>query len=156
MKGNDMNEEEKKAPEAEAEPEKKPESAGVSELIGGLKEQGLDDDDIAGTAFVMFADGKMSVGELRAVLNGVDYDLPDELQGLSEEELRNKLNEEIPDLASEGGEPKPEEGGEGLAPAPSIEENGEKHEPEPEAEGEGEGDDEEKKRSAAFDLAGLR
>lgn len=150
-----MNEEEKKAPEAEAEPEKKPESAGVSELISGLKEQGLDDDDIAGTAFVMFADGKMSVGELRAVLNGVDYDLPEELQGLSEEELRNKVNEEIPDLASAGEEPKPEEGGdEKLAPAPSIEEDGEKHEPEPEDEGEG--DDEEKKRSAAFDLAGLR
>ena len=140
-----MNEEEKKAPE----PEKKPESEGVGALISGLKEQGLDDDDIAGTAFVMFADGKMSVGELRAVLNGVDYDLPEELQSLGEDELRNRVNEEIPDLAPAGEEPKPEEGGDGkLAPAPSVEEDGEKHDPESESE--------EKKRSAAFDLAGLR
>ena len=131
-------EEEKKAPEAEAEAADG--SKGVDALISGLKEQGLDDDDIAGTAFVMFADGKMSVGELRAALNGVDYDLPEELQGLSEDELRGKLNEEIPDLASGEGEG----GGEGLAPAPSVDENGEKY------------DDESKKRSAAFDLAGLR
>ena len=138
-----MNEEEKKAPEAKADGSK-----GVDALISGLKERGMSDDDIAGTAFVMFADKKLSVGELRAVLNGVDYDLPEELQGLSEDELRGKLNEDIPDLASGGGEGEGD-GDKKLAPAPSVDENGEKYE------GDGE-DDESKKRSAAFDLAGLR
>lgn len=142
------NENEKKAPEAENE-EKQPDTADVGGLVGELKEQGLSDDDIAGTAFVMFADGKLSLGELRAILNGVDYDIPEELQNLSEEDFRAKLNEEVPDLASNGEEEPKEEGGEKLAPAPTIEENGEKHEPDGE-------DDKEKKRSAAFDLAGLR
>lgn len=146
-----MNEEENKKPEIGNEPKPEEKKEGdVAGLVEGLKKEGLEDEDVVGTAFVMFADNKLSVGELRAVMNEVGYDLPEELEGLSEEALRAKLNEEVPGLAGEGegepkgDEPKPEMPEGGLKPAPSVEEDGKKPE-----------DDEEAKRKAAFDLAGI-
>ena len=60
-----------------------------------LRERGLSDEDIAGTAYMMFADEQLSLGELRVMLQSIEIDIPDALSELSEEELRRKFRREV-------------------------------------------------------------
>ena len=67
----------------------------LKEMVEMLRGRGMSDEDIAGTAYMMFADEKLSLDELRAFLQAVDMDIPDDLLSLSEEELRTKFRREV-------------------------------------------------------------
>lgn len=60
----------------------------IEEVIEMLKNQGNSEEDIAASFYLMFAEKKIDLNQLRALLAVLGYDLSDEFLKLSEEEQR--------------------------------------------------------------------
>lgn len=129
-----MDEEEKK--EKEAPEQEEGGEADIDSFVSELKGKGMSEEEIGGTAILMFEDGKLDRDEMEAILHAAGYELPEELSKLGDEELKQALGED------EEGE---EDGGKELAPAPSIENPEDRAKP-----------NEAEQRKRAFDLAGIR
>lgn len=69
----------------------------AQEMLNRLRSQGLSDKDLAHEAYLLFAEGEMSFKELKALLRELDFEEPESLKDLSEEELREKLEQKALD-----------------------------------------------------------
>lgn len=62
----------------------------AKEAIEELKAQGANEEEIAGSFYLMFVDGKLDVNQFNALVNLLGYHLSDEFLAMSEEEQKEK------------------------------------------------------------------
>ena len=62
----------------------------AKEAIGELKAQGANEEEIAGSFYLMFVDGKIDVNQLNALVNLLGYHLTDEFLAMGEAEQKEK------------------------------------------------------------------
>ena len=70
----------------------------AQELLNHLRSKGYSDKDLAKEAYLLFVEEKMSFAELKALLKELIFEEPKSLKDLSEEELREKLEERALDM----------------------------------------------------------
>lgn len=62
----------------------------AKEAIEELKAQGANDEEIAGSFYLMFVDGKLDLKQFEALVNVLGYHLSEEFLAMSEEEQKEK------------------------------------------------------------------
>ena len=62
----------------------------AKEAIEELKAQGANEEEIAGSFYLMFVEGKLDVNQFNALVNLLGYHLSDEFLAMSEEEQKEK------------------------------------------------------------------
>lgn len=67
--------------------------AEFKETIAGLKEQGMDDNDIAITLYAMFVGNAITLEELERLLAVLGYSLTEEFKNMSPEEQKSQCVE---------------------------------------------------------------
>ena len=69
------------------------------EAIEELKAQGANEEEIAGSFYLMFVDGKLDLKQFEALVNLLGYHLTEEFLAMSEEEQKEKGFEETEEAA---------------------------------------------------------
>ena len=128
--------------------------------------EGRSDEDIVKIFAKMFQDGKSDRDEFEALIGALGYELSEDLRGLSDDELREKVVEEkdpkggakkADTIDPDGDEPKKADPAKGGSEPDSDEDGGEKRSPADEDDGEDEDEDEdEDEKKKAMGLFGLK
>ena len=69
------------------------------EAIEELKAQGANEEEIAGSLYLMFVDGKLDVKQFEALVNLLGYHLTEEFLAMSEDEQKSKGFEKTEEAA---------------------------------------------------------
>ena len=63
----------------------------AQELLNHLRSKGYSDKELIQLAYLFFKDEEISYAELKSLLKAFNYEMPESLAKLSEEELRKKI-----------------------------------------------------------------
>ena len=134
----------------------------AKEAIAELKAQGNTEEEIAGSFYLMFCDGKIDVNQFDALVNLLGYHLTDEFLAMSEEEQKTQgfekedeaaegvTDKEVDDAKDNETNPVKPEGEEHGEESEEPEEPEEESKEEPKGEPEEDEEDEEKKAMKLF------
>lgn len=62
----------------------------LKEVIEGFKEEGYTEEEILEIFYLMYADGKMPLDDLRMMTEAMDYKFTEEFEAMSEEDKKKK------------------------------------------------------------------
>lgn len=60
----------------------------LKEVLDGLKDEGYEEKDILGILYLMYADGKMPLEDLRTMTETLGYEFTEEFEAMSEEDKK--------------------------------------------------------------------